>query len=105
ASVIKRQRRLPTGHGEVNLRKQPRIEKRPVQIAVRVVDAIAFTKRIEAVALSRMQLPCERERIKHARYGCDRARRSGRACQLRIEKADVKSRVVDHKFSIRNECE
>src|SRR5207248_8030273 len=60
----------------------------------RVIDVVALAERIEAVALTRMKLARERERVEHLADGGDLARLAGEPCELGIEERDVEGGVV-----------
>ena len=63
--LAEHQRRLAAGHREVDVEQDLRVEQSAVQLAVRIVDAIALAERVETVALSRMHLARERQGVEH----------------------------------------
>src|SRR5207253_444606 len=98
-------RALPPGHREVDVREDARIEERAVELPRRVIDVVALAERIEAVALTRMELARERERVEHLADGGDLARLAGQPRELGIEKRDVEGGVVDHELGAGEELE
>jgi len=105
AAFIKCERRLPTGHGEIDIPQEASIKERAVQIAVRVIHAVAFTQCIKVIALPRMQAARKRERVKDARHRSNGSHRPRDACKFRIEKADIEGRVVNHQLRFGDESE
>jgi len=74
APIIERQQALATGHRQVDIREDTRIEQRAVQLAMRIVDVVALAQCVEAVALTRMALAREQQRIDHAAQLADHDR-------------------------------
>ena len=54
-----------------------------MQLALRVVDAVALGERVEAVALPRVQPPRQRERVEHAAAVADLVRHIGQTLAAR----------------------
>jgi len=67
-----------------------------VQLAPRVVDAVALAKRVQVVALPRMHGAGKCERIEHTAERCDCLRPALDSGELGIEERDVKRGVVDN---------
>ena len=103
--LAEHQRRLAAGHREIDVQQDLRVEQRAVQLAMRVVDAVALAQRIEAVALARVHLARERQRVDHRAEVAHPARRTGQALQLRVEERDVERRVVNHQLRAVDELE
>ncbi len=77
-----------------------------MQLAMRVVDAVAATQGIEAVALARVHLARERERVDHAAQRAVTRRVS--PCsrfELHVEERDVERRVVNDQLRAVDERE
>ncbi len=76
-----------------------------MEVAPRVVDAVALAQRVEIVSLPGVHLASQREAVQHAAQGPDHSpgplRRQAR--KLMIQESDVECCVVDHEFSARNE--
>ncbi len=72
--VVERQAHLPAGHRKIDVGEYLRVEQRPVQVALRIVDAVALGERVETVALPRMHPAREHERVEHAAAVADLVR-------------------------------
>ena len=72
---------------------------------MRVVDVVALAERVEAVALARVHLPRERQRVDHRAEVAHPACGARQALQLRIEESDVECRVVDDELRAVDELE
>ena len=98
-ALHERQGGLAAGHGEVDVREDARVEQRAVQLAARVVDAVALAQRIETVALARdaarARAPACRAPGRSPRAG---AAPPGRRAELGVEEGDVEGGVVDHEL-------
>jgi hypothetical protein len=68
---------LAAGHRQVDVGKDARIEQCTVQLARRIVDVVALAQRLQAVALSGMQLARQRESIEHLTRHADLTRIPG----------------------------
>src|SRR5487761_519465 len=75
-----------------------------MQLPARVVDVVALAERVEIVALPRVHLPCEYQRIENAAELAHHERAAGTA-QLRIEEGNVELGVVDHELRAADELE
>jgi len=76
-----------------------------MQVTVRVVDRVALAERVEAVALARVHLPRERQRVEYLAQVAHRAGRFGQPRQLCVEEGDVKRCVVDHELGPAHELD
>src|SRR5688572_26673827 len=94
--LAENQRRLAAGHGQIDVEQDLRIEQCAVQLAMRVVDAVALAQRIKAVALTRMHLPRQRQRVDHRAELAHAPRGARQTLQLRVEERDVERGVVNH---------
>ncbi len=106
--VVQGERALPARHRQVDFEQQVGVEQRAVQVAVRVVDRIALAQRVEAVALARVHLARERQRVEHAADVACRQRLLehallGQQRELRIHEGDVERRVVDDQLGVGDE--
>ena len=99
------QRRLTARHREIDVEKDLRVEQCAVQLAMRVVDVVALAERVEAVALARVHLPRERQRVDHRQRSPIRRAAARQTLQLRIEESDIECRVVDDELRAVHELE
>ena len=65
-----------TRHRQIDIRQDPRIQQRAVQLAVRIVDRITLAQRVQAIALAGVHLARQRQRVEHAAAGADASVRS-----------------------------
>ena len=100
---LEHQRALAAGHRQIDVEQHLRVEQRAVQLALRVVDAIALAQRIEAVALAGVQLSRERQRVEHRAEADTCRRRRPAGAELRVEERDVEGRVVDDQLRAADE--
>src|SRR5688500_15149945 len=93
------QRSLAARHRQINLKQDLRIEQGAVQLAARVVHAIALAQCIKRVPLTGMHLARQRERIENRADATATPRTSREARELRIQTGHIEGRAVDHALS------
>ncbi len=71
-----------------------------MQIPMAVIDAIAFTKRIQTVSLSRMLLSGISQGIEYLAKIANRSGRIVKQGKLMIDKTDIKRRVMNDEFRV-----
>ena len=86
---------LTAGHGEIDIGQDLGVEQGAVQIAMRVVDGVAFAERVQAVALAGMESARHHERIRHLAQIDDLRRARSPASEFMLEKAQIEWRIVD----------
>jgi CBS domain-containing protein len=96
-TAVEEERALATGHRQINLRQQMRVQQGAMELALRVVDVVALAQVVQSVLLAGMQLARQRHRIGD---GADvlQLLRKARARELSIEKAEIERRVVDQQL-------
>ena len=103
--AIKGKGRLPTGHCQIDVSQQMRIQQRTVEFTTGVVDVVTLAERVQAVALTGMQTTRETQRIDD-RTDCSHGvwRASG-SLELGIEKAHIEVGIVDDQLGTGDESE
>ena len=69
-----------------------------MQLAHGIIHRIALAKGIQAVALTRVELPRQRQSIQHPAVGIDGALPVAQPANLVIEKADIEGGVVNNEL-------
>ena len=92
--AVQDKRGLTAGHGEVDISQDLGIQERPVELPVGVVDAVALTQRIQAVALAGVHLAGQCKRVRHLTQIAHRRDSALYACQLGVEEANIERCVV-----------
>src|ERR1700733_733131 len=96
---------LPAGHGQVHLAQQLRIQQRTVQLASGIVHAVTPAQGVEAIALARVQLARQGQRIHHRTHRGHRHRLPGQAGKFRIQEGHVEGGIVDDQFGAPQEVD
>lgn len=91
-------RRLPAGHGQIDICQYLGIEQRAVQRSLGVVYFIARAKRIEAVTLAGEHLPRQRQAVRNLTEGICLRNITIELAELIVHKADIERRVVNDEF-------
>src|SRR5204862_1532332 len=96
---------LAARHREIDLGQDLRVEQRAVELTLAVVDAVALRKRVQAVALPRMQPARETKRVEHAAALTHVLGQSRQAAQLVVQELHVELGVVNHELGACHERE
>jgi hypothetical protein len=76
-----------------------------VQLTAGVIHLVALAERIQAVALSRVQLPRERKRVQHAAIMLDRLLCLTEPLELVVDEPHIERRVVNNELCTLDEGE
>jgi hypothetical protein len=89
------QARLTARHREVDVREYLRVQQRSMELALRVVDAVAPAQRVQAAALPRMELAGECQRVPDGTVVQQLPPTRSHAFQLGVQEAHIEGRVMD----------
>lgn len=93
---------LATGHQQVDVRQDLRIQQGPVQGTVRVVDAVTIAQNVQVVALAGEEIPRHRQGIRDA-ADIRRLETQAELAELVVHEAHVEGRVVGDELGAANE--